>query len=53
MSIIHQVSAITATRKAVLRECPACKEKQQAAPSKAKLDIKCKKCGAVIPPNQK
>ena len=43
-SVIHSILS------AFLRECPYCRHKQVTAPSKTGEAVRCRKCGAQIPP---
>ena len=44
--------AIHSTLAAFLRTCPMCQHKQVTAPSKAGEAVRCRKCGAQIPPKK-
>jgi ribosomal protein S27E len=51
--VLHFMSAVMATAKALERQCPKCLRKQLVAPSKHHESVSCKYCSEPIPPKQK
>ena len=49
--IPHFVAAVTATAKALERQCPKCLRKQLTPPSSSRETVACKYCGAFLPPH--
>lgn len=51
--VLHFMSAVMATAKALERKCPKCLRKQLVPPSKRDETVSCKHCGEPIPPKEK
>ncbi len=51
--VLHFMSAVMATARALERLCPKCHRKQLVAPSRRKETVPCTHCGEPIPPKQK
>jgi ribosomal protein S27E len=48
--VIYYSAAAAGVHAALLRVCPACQKKQVVSPKKMESYVKCRRCGALIPP---